>query len=306
LKAEYKAQKGDKDVSILKNFNPDRFFNMVGTNAGDYAVGRGLSRLLAGETSDGLVGIKNATTHGEWNGREVSSPRAFVYRSHSGHFGIVNSEEGYQNLTRFLFGNVRVDGVLEIDELILPEKVQKAKDSGKEIRASYHFEVVVSVRGKQWEMHRRTVNENSATFRKYDELFDPKTKKPIYERGPHLFSTFLDGTKRVNAKRASLGFAVDLRVMVPDYVVDGFLFLDDHYEGGHIYRDRIYFEATPPSSAGETWKVDYGFESETPNTATTRADVKRTKEGVEFQIPVQQATRPGIRARLRVTARKWQ
>jgi PGAP1-like protein len=306
LKAEYKAQKGDKDVSILKNFDPDRFFNMVGTNAGDYSAGRGLSRLLAGEASDGLVGIKNATTHGEWNGQEVSSPRAFVFRSHSGHYGIVNSEEGYQNLTRFLFGNVRVDGVLEIDELTLPEKVQKAKDSGKEIRASYHFEVVVSVRGKQWEMHRRTVNENSATFRKYDDLFDRETKKPIRENSPHLFSAFLDGTKRVNAKRPSLGFAVDLRVMVPDYVVNGFLFLDDHYEGGHIFRDRIYFEATPPPSAEEIWKVDYGFESETPNAATTAADVQRTGSGVAFIVPIERKTRPGIRARLRVAARKWQ
>jgi hypothetical protein len=33
---------------------------------------------------------------------------AYVYRSHSGYYGIVNSEEGYQNLTRFLFGDVRI------------------------------------------------------------------------------------------------------------------------------------------------------------------------------------------------------
>ncbi|HMJ65215.1 MAG TPA: hypothetical protein VK615_07670 [Candidatus Binatia bacterium] len=306
LKTEYKAQKDDKDVSILKNFDPDRFFNMVGTNAGDYAVASGVSRLLAGETSDGLVNIKNATTHGEWKGREVSSPRAFVYRSHSGHFGIVNSEEGYQNLTRFLFGNLRVDGVLEIDEITLPEKVQKAKDSGKEIRASYHFEVIVSVRGKHWEMHRRTVKENSAIFRQYDDLFDKKTKKPIREKSPHLFSAFLDSTKKINPKRPSLGFAVDLRVLVPDYVVDGFLFLDDHYEGGHIYRDRLDFEATPPSAAGENWKVDYGFESETPNATTTRAVLNRTQDGVEFLIPIVQSVRPGIKANFRVTARKWQ
>ncbi|MCI0745050.1 MAG: hypothetical protein L0Y58_06565 [Verrucomicrobia subdivision 3 bacterium] len=306
LKAEYKAQKGDKDVSILKNFDPDRLFNMVGTNAGDYTVGRGISRFLAGETSDGLVHIKNATTHGKWNGREISSPRAFVYRSHSGHFGIVNSEEGYQNLTRFFFGNVRVDGVLEIDELTLPEKVQRAKDAGKEIRASYHFEVIVSVRGKQWEMHRRTVSENSAVFCRYDDLFDKRTKKALRENSPHLFSAFLDSSKRINAKRPSLGFAIDLRVMVPDYVVDGFLFLDDHYEGGHIYRDRIYFEATPPSRPGEKWSVNYGFESQTPNAANTRATLERSTAGdMSFMIPIFQETRPGIRANLRVTARKW-
>jgi hypothetical protein len=34
--------------------------------------------------------------------------RAMVHRSHSGRYGIVNSEEGYQNLRRFLFGDLRI------------------------------------------------------------------------------------------------------------------------------------------------------------------------------------------------------
>lgn len=33
---------------------------------------------------------------------------AFVHRSHSGRYGMVNSEEGYQNLHRFLFGDLEV------------------------------------------------------------------------------------------------------------------------------------------------------------------------------------------------------
>ena len=33
---------------------------------------------------------------------------AFVHRSHSGRYGIVNSEEGYQNLRRFLLGDLEV------------------------------------------------------------------------------------------------------------------------------------------------------------------------------------------------------
>ena len=45
---------------------------------------------------------------------------AYVYRSHSGYYGIVNSEEGYQNLTRFLFGDVRIDGSLEVRDITLP------------------------------------------------------------------------------------------------------------------------------------------------------------------------------------------
>jgi hypothetical protein len=74
-----------------------------------------------GDASDGLVRIENATTHGPGpDGKDVTSPRAFVHRSHSGHYGIVNSEEGYQNLTRFLFGGLRVDGILDVDDITLP------------------------------------------------------------------------------------------------------------------------------------------------------------------------------------------
>lgn len=64
----------------------------------------------------------------------MTSPRAFVHRSHSGHYGIVNSEDGYQNLTRFLFGELRVDGILDIDDITLPVEVQNAHDDGKKVR----------------------------------------------------------------------------------------------------------------------------------------------------------------------------
>ena len=39
-----------------------------------------------------------------------------VYRAHSGFFGIVNSEEAYQNLMRFLFGDVRVDLWVDVED----------------------------------------------------------------------------------------------------------------------------------------------------------------------------------------------
>ncbi len=301
LKQELK--KSD-DAAVVKGFDPNRIFNLVGTNARDYAVAMGAGKALAGDLSDGLVQIKNATTHGDWNGQHVNSPRAFVYRSHSGHYGIVNSEEGYQNLARFFFGNVRVDGTLLIDKLTLPAKVQKAHDAGKKIRASYHFEVIVSVRGKQWQMHRRTLGENSAVFRKFDDLFQAD-KTPIRERSPQLFSLFLDGRQRVVSTRRSLGFAVDLAVLVPDYEVDGFLFLNDHYEGGHLFRDRVYVEATPPEKRGEAWKVQYGFESRTPGATDQDAVVTVTGEGIEFDIPIQQPNAPGIDARLRIAAQGW-
>jgi hypothetical protein len=82
-------------------FPTDRVFCLVGTNAEDYDVARGLSAKAVGVRSDGLVQIENAYV--------PDAHRAFVHRSHSGRYGMVNSEEGYQNLRRFLFGDLRVD-----------------------------------------------------------------------------------------------------------------------------------------------------------------------------------------------------
>jgi hypothetical protein len=57
-----------------------------------------------GPKSDGLVQIDNAYVLG--------ASRAFVHRSHSGSYGEVNSEEGYQNLRRFLFGTRKATAAL--------------------------------------------------------------------------------------------------------------------------------------------------------------------------------------------------
>jgi hypothetical protein len=308
--AKYFDLNQSEDVSIVKNFPPERIFNLVGTNPRDYLVLRGLSSWAAGETSDGLVRIENATTHGSGpDGKDVLSPRAFVHRSHSGHYGIINSEEGYQNLTRFLFGAVRIDGILDIDDITLPREVQAEFDKGKRVLASYQFEVTVSVRGCQWQMHRRTVQEHSAIFRTFDELFPTRNGKRESDRGrsPHLFSVFLDPEKSTK-KSDSVSFAFDLAVLVPDYEVDGLLFLARHYEGGYIYRELIIVEAIPDENALGGWRIKYGYQSETPNAANKPADTRglpNGEKGIAFDIEVDQPKRPGIDATLRIEARPW-
>ena len=314
--------KGTEEVAELRNFEAERVFNLIGTNPSDYLVLSGVSRWAAGEESDGLVRITNAATHetrrvGKTTER-IESPRAFVHRSHSGHYGIVNSEEGYQNLVRFLFGQVRVDGMLDIEELTLPERVQKAYDEGKEIRASYQFEIVVAVRGSEWQMHRRTVRENSALFRNFNELFPKKrgTRASDFARSPHLFSLFLDRGRRVDNRRRSLSFAFDLGVLVPDYTIDGALWLRDHYEGGKMFEDRIIMEAFPPTDAALSgdlgaWEIRWGLQSVSPNSAPNRVppdDITALADGRthSFSIPLPQyESPPSMKARLRFEIRDW-
>jgi hypothetical protein len=307
--ADYLRLPKSDDVSVVHNFPPERIFNLVGTNSRDYAVAGGLSAWAVGEASDGLVRIENATTHGPGaNGQDVTSPRAFVHRSHSGHYGIVNSEEGYQNLTRFLFGGLRVDGMLDVDDITLPVEVQKLFEAGKNVKASYQFEVAVSIRGCQWQMTRREARENSAIFRTYDELFpgQPGTTRPADRaQSPHLFSVFLDPTKSVKAS-GSVSFAFDLKVLVPDYEVDGALFMRRHYEGGFIYRELILVEAFADKEAPGGWRVKYGYQEINPGKPGKDAETQSTSDGgITFELPIEQAARPGLKGKLRVEARPW-
>jgi len=302
----------DEDVSVVNNFPPERIFNLVGTNPHDYGAAAGISSWGAGDASDGLVRIGNATTHGPGlDGIDIASPRAFVHRSHSGHYGIVNSEEGYQNLTRFLFGNLRVDGILDIDEITLPVEVQKAFREGKTVRASYHFETAVSVRGCHWQMSRCEAREHSAIFRGYDQLFPKKDgmRLPDRQMSPHLFSVFLDPKYSVK-KSKSVSFAFEIKVLAPDYEVDGVIFMKRHYEGGFIFRELILIEAFPDHDAPGGWHIRYGYQDINPGKpgvdAHTRLLVENNPDlGIILEIPVEQHARPGLHGRLRIEARPW-
>ncbi|MCZ8205772.1 hypothetical protein [Gemmatimonas sp.] len=267
-------------------FPEERFFSLVGTNHDDY----GLARLAVGPMSDGLVRIPNAYV--------ADAPRAFVHRSHSGHYGIVNSEDGYQNLRRFLFGNVRVDAFLDIEALTLPPAVQREKDAGHAIRADYHIDVIARVRGARWDLHRRTTNEGSAVLVDYDRHV--KGRQPL-----HLASAFLSNQARVDPARPTLGFSLDVGVQVPEYQIDGKPFWTrDHYDGGFLFRDKVNLEAIVDDDG--RWSLRYGWDSAAPNAAQHDAVAVSPIPGSwTFAVPVVQDTQPGIRAVLRLETRPW-
>lgn len=266
-------------------FPVERFFCLVGTNHRDYPAAAGISRRLAGEMSDGLVRIENATVQG--------APRAFVFRSHSGPYGIVNSEEGYQNLVRFLFGNVRVDGSLVVEAVPLPPSVKKEKDQGKEVRGSYYFESTVAPRGATtYRLTERRRDTFSAILREYDDLMKPPaTQKP---RSPLLFSTFLDTAKITEGN--AIVFAIDLQVSSTGYTI-GKLLYTQHLDGEYLYRNTITVKATPQTGGG--FDVHYVFTDENwseglGTKAITSAD------GRQFIIDIM--TPRGFRAKLHLNA----
>jgi hypothetical protein len=298
-------------VAEVVGFPAERIFNLVGTNPADYLVAKGLSSWAVGDSSDGLVRMDNATTFGRVGDRQIESPRAYCYRSHSGQYGIVNSEEGFQNLTRFLFGSVRADGWLDVFDVKLPDEVQQAYDRDNDsVRASYRFEIVAALRASQWQLHRRVVRENSAINRTYDELFpkDAATGKrgPSRLGSPHLFSLFLDPAKS-QRRHQSVAFAFDVAILVPDYQIDGVLWLKKHFEGGYLVRRLIVVEAFVDASMPAGWRIEFGSQSETLNDTMKVAPARLEGDALLFEIPIGSppGARPGVTGQLRIEIRNW-
>lgn len=159
---------GRVDLIPQKALHSDRIFCMVGTNRGDYEVLQGVVRAFVGNGSDGLVRVDNASLWGiDENMATQQVATGYAFRSHSGYFGIVNSEEAYQNLVRFLFGDVRVDIWLDVESVSLPDDLIAKADK---VTALYQFELCASPKGKRWFLTRRKAVEDSPAVRSHAQL----------------------------------------------------------------------------------------------------------------------------------------
>ncbi len=138
-------------------FPIQKVFCLVGSNHRDYNAAGGKARRIIGPLSDGLVMIENAWLRG--------SSRVIIHRSHSGPYGIVNSEAGYQNLRRFLFGARKVIALLHCQSLRLAPHHEYLRDlKNKEI--AYPIESVITVRGAtQFVLAERSIANESAELR---------------------------------------------------------------------------------------------------------------------------------------------
>ncbi|MBY0111600.1 MAG: hypothetical protein K2Y21_02165 [Phycisphaerales bacterium] len=296
------SQSSDDSVRSLNGaFPPERFFCLVGTNYRDYDALYKLSRRATGEMSDGLVMIKNAAVD--------DAPRAFVHRSHSGHFGIVNSEEGYQNLRRFLFGDVRVEATLVADEILLPRTLQVRKDEAERqgnelnLRASYQIETTARVRGATYYLHERKVDQASAILASYDEFV--KQRRPQY-----LFSGYLLKRAKASTADTALAFAIRVSIRVPMYEIDKKFWLDEHFEGGFVFDDTITFYVR---SRADKTSIKYGLasvlgigEADTDATPLALPDGStRIEIPLGFKVGEQNPPRPGFRGKLRLDYARW-
>lgn len=143
-------------------FPPNKVFCLIGTNPEDYAVAWGLSSKAVGVRSDGLVQIDRAYV--------TNAHRAFVHRSHSGRYGLVNSEEGYQNLRRFLFGDLQI----RIDLVNLEVAGQEGDDT------VWQLETSLAIRGLPVLVHEQTTAHHCPVQIERRRLTDsPDTPVPL-------------------------------------------------------------------------------------------------------------------------------
>ncbi|WP_163577025.1 esterase/lipase family protein [Halomonas faecis] len=269
-------------------FPPERFFCLVGTNHQDY----GAARLAVGPMSDGLVTIDNAWVAG--------APRVHAYLSHSGRFGMVNSEAGYQNLVRFLFGDARVAGRLVVEQLPLPPSVQSAREDGETIEGGYHFECTVTPRRfPPVALSDRRSAHGSAVFRRYDELFHPQRLGLERARHPVLFSLYLDSSKITVKQGRTMLFVTDIAVRSTEFKVGGRWFVSRRVPDENLFREQLVILATASSQG---WRLRYVLGDEEWGEGRGKA-VSMDEEGKGY-VPLR--SRKGFQARLYLDIADWQ
>ena len=270
------------DVVPDAAFDVDRIFCIVGTNAKDYDVAGGLSRTAVGPQSDGLVQIESASVH--------AAPRAYIYRSHSGRYGMVNSEEGYQNLRRFLFGDLRVQMVLcdfDLDYSANTDSVQM----------TYQIEIQVAIRNSLILMHERSRMHYCPIALNQEQWVKQRQK------GLPLYTSFLLGKL---AKNGNMRYMVRLAVYSQKFE-QGFLSLRDHIERLPVWSDYLIAELRPSDSPGHGWDAFYSWASDShePQTPLDVVDVSEDEVDAIATLPAHGQAALGGNAKIRFRTYPW-
>lgn len=253
----------------------EKTFSLVGTNADDYTVRA--SRVSVGPKSDGLVLTEN--------GYIFSGPRAYVHRSHSGPLGIVNSEEGYQNLQRFLFGNRRFQIRLKFGSIC--GQVSHVDD--KSTLQFLLMDIAIALRGVGGFIDHRSEREMTAEPIELVKKSGVSEYQPKGEKDPVLFTgyVFMDPEARLNSQDKYSRWVLDLQVK-PKYerMSKGLIFTSrSPFEGDNIINDRVEFGLSDTEKSEPftyRWHGDGGHDQQ-----PTRVDVPgRTQR---FKVPLPQS-----------------
>lgn len=210
-----------------KDVTAENTFSIIGTNFKVYDVLFGLSSKAVGPRSDGLVLIDNAYI--------CSGPRAYINCSHSGYMGLINSEAGYQNLIRFLFGDFRYQ------VMIKPLIIQNSKLREPDQKLDYlTIESTLAIRGLPSYLSCLSLRDGNALSIELTENGNDSWRQSNPE-DTTLFVNFLDSRYQPEHEEYMEG-AIDLKIeqhyKTPRGVL-GFL-RPTRLEGEFVFNDRLH------------------------------------------------------------------
>ena len=225
-------------------FPVDNIFCLIGTDPTDYGWA---PRTAMGPQSDGLVQINHAYI------REAH--RAYVHRSHSGSYGEVNSEEGYQNLRRFLFGRWAVAAALT--------GAQIPGGAG----VSWQMDMRLAIRGMSVVMSEQTT----------DHWCPIMLTAPLPAEGVTLVRTFLlDPADRANETAVAgrrMRYTITLRLF-PVHEVNGGFDFSKSIEQVALWQDSLIVDVEPDAggylSAHAAWNSTVPGANQDPEPITSQ------------------------------------
>jgi Putative serine esterase (DUF676) len=264
----------EKLQSLENAFPPSRVFSLIGTNAQDYDEAFGLSRKAVGVKSDGLVQIDKAYVAG--------SHRAYVHRTHGGRYGIVNSEEGYQNLQRFLFGDIQVKLSLSNVQL---------KDLDKRF---YQLETRVALRGLPIPIYEQAIAHYCPITQELT-----RTDKPI-----PLFTAFLIPRNSASDNNVC---RYALRLALHSFTKQEKNWLrDSHLDQVPLWSDYLI---TDVSESNSTYKAKYSWNSDEKEPETNLNPNPESSSSIyiaSIPLPERGQRVLGINAAVRLEISRWQ
>lgn len=293
------------DAHVITGLDPSRVFCLIGTNAADY----GAVSKAVGPKSDGLVQIDNAYVKG--------ANRTFVHRSHSGRYGEVNSEEGYQNLRRFLFGTRKA--TVRLVNATLPA----ATSAG--VLDVWQAEVSVSIRGlpvlmdDQTAAHYCPVELGKVAGASLpggapapsDDAVTPGTGPAVSPGGPPLTTVFLlDPARARQQQRENLqpgAFSPRCRYSLQVKVIHlqeqhGLFTWQNHLEGAPEWADTLIVDIGPDDDDGTervwaAWEVDISKVTSVPDPIVHDPLAPNPPGSLSFTIPLPSAGQQLLGAR---------
>lgn len=258
-----------KPTSLGDSFPPTRCLCVIGSDHASY----GAVRFATGGYSDGLVKQNNAYVDGAYY--------ANVHRAHSGQRGIVNSYESFENIRRFLFGNIKV--AIALDDVRVGTQVEPGYD------CFYDVEFVLSVRGTGVYLHRREEDPCENAIR--------RSRKELDGQSVLLHVGFMNSNLKRDVSDDFSHFLMKLRV-VERRVKHGLLW-------DHEYPDRVIFNEMLEVGVGDHDRdqpgdsLKYRWLSD-----STDGDFQpAAAANGSFRIPLRPAA--AFAGRLRITPAAW-